>query len=117
MEGCEQNFARDSTFKGQGGRGGGDSCPLMRQDQFLGVMRGTILNGEHLDNLVGELAGDGISRGKAKGGGLRIAVTLFFYEHVLSCVRGGQRRNGQTKRFLMLPTVTIRPGSAPLPGG
>ena len=31
--------------------------------------------------------------------------------------RGGQRRNVQTKWFLMLPTVTISPGSAPPPLG
>ena len=52
---------------------------LLRQDQFVGVVGGNILNGKQLDNLVGALAGDGISGGKYKGGGLRIAATLFFH--------------------------------------
>ena len=39
--------------------GGGDGYPTLRQDQFVGVMGGNILDVEHLENLVGALAGDG----------------------------------------------------------
>ena len=69
------------------GRGSGDGSPSLRQDQFVGVVGGNILNGEHLDNLVGVLAGDGSGVGKAEGVGLRIAVTLFFHEHVICLQR------------------------------
>ena len=87
----------------------------------MGVVGGNILNGEHLDKIVGALAGDGSGGGKFEGGGLRIAAMLLFHEHVIFLqgslrVRGGQRRNGRTNRFPMLLTVTIRPGSAPPAG-
>ena len=63
--------------------GGGDGYPSLRQDQFVGVMGGNILDVEHLENLVGALAGDGSGGGKVERGGLRIDVTLFFQEHVI----------------------------------
>ena len=47
---------------------------------------GDILNGEHLNNLVGALAGDGSGGGKAEGGGLRISATLFFHERFI-CIQ------------------------------
>ena len=50
-------------------------------------MGGGILNGEHLDNLVGALAGNGSGVVKAEGGGLRIAAALFFHEHVMCLQR------------------------------
>ena len=46
----------------------------------MGVVGGNILDGEHLNNLVGAIAGDGSGSGKAEGGGLHIAVMLFFHE-------------------------------------
>ena len=98
------------------GRGAGHGSPLLRHNQFVGVVGGNILNGEHLNKIVWALAGNGSGGGKADGGGLRIVATLLFHEHVVCLqriVRGGQRRNGRTKRFLLLPTVKIRPGSAP----
>ena len=58
--------------------GGADGYPSLRKNQFVGVVGGGILNWEHLDKLVGALAGDGSVNGKAKGGGLRITATLFF---------------------------------------
>ena len=50
------------------GWGGGDGSPSLRQDQFVGVVGGGILNGEYLDKIGRALAGDGIGDGKAKGG-------------------------------------------------
>ena len=70
---------------------------MLRQDQFVGVVGGNILNGKQLDNLVGALAGDGISGGKYKGGGLRIATTIFFHEHVI-CLQRIVVRQGRTKK-------------------
>ena len=51
------------------GRGVGDGSPSLRQDQFVGVVGGTIINGDHLKNLVGALAGDGSGGDKAEGEG------------------------------------------------
>ena len=65
------------------GWGGGHGSPSLRHDQFVGVVGGNILNGEHLIKIFGALAGDGSSSGKAKGGVLRIADTLFYHEHVI----------------------------------
>ena len=79
MKGCERHFSRGSPY----GSGGGDGSPLLRQDQFVGVVGGDIINGEHLDNLVGELVGDISGGGKAEGGGLIISATLSFHEHVI----------------------------------
>ena len=56
--------------------GGGDGSLPLRQDQFVGVMGGNILDGEHLDNLVGELAGNGSGGGKAEGVRLRIGCKI-----------------------------------------
>ena len=69
------------------GQGVGDGSPSLRQDQFVGVVGGNIINGEHLNNLVGALAGDGSGGGKAEGGGLRISATLFFQNHVICLKR------------------------------
>ena len=52
---------------------------------------------EHLDNLVGELAGYDSGDGKAKGGGLSIAATLFFHEHAI-CFQRIVMRQGRTKK-------------------
>ena len=79
------------------GRRGGDGSPSLRQDQFMGVVGGNILNGEHLDNLVGALAGNGSGGGKAEGGGLRIAATLFFHENVI-CLQRIVVCQGKTKK-------------------
>ena len=65
------------------GQGGGHGSMLLRNNQFVGVLGGEILNGEHLNKIVGALAGDGSGDGKAKGGGLRISATLFFHKHVI----------------------------------
>ena len=48
---------------------------------------GNIINGEHLDNLVRALAGNGSGGGKAEGGGLIIAAMLLFHEHVICLQR------------------------------
>ena len=69
---------------------------MLMKDQFVGVVGGNILNGEHLDNLVGVLAGDGSGGGKAKGGELRIAVTLFFHDHFI-CLQRIAVHQGRTK--------------------
>ena len=47
--------------------------------------------------IVGALAGDDSGYGKAEGGGLRIAVTLFFNEHVI-CLQRIVVRQGRTKK-------------------
>ena len=79
------------------GRKGGDGTPSLRHDQFVGVVGGGgILNGEHLNNLIGTLAGDGSCGGKAEGRGLRIAATLFFHENVI-CLQRIVVRQGRTK--------------------
>ena len=49
-------------------RGGVYGSPSLRQDQFVGVVRGNILDEEHLENLVRALAGDGSGNGKSEGG-------------------------------------------------
>ena len=80
MERCERNVSRGPPlWVGVGGHG----SLSLRHDQFVGVVGGNILNGEHLEKIVGALAGDGSGGGKAKGGGLRIAATLFFHKHVI----------------------------------
>ena len=79
------------------GLGVGHGSPLLRQDQFLGVVGRNILNGEHLDNLVGTLAGKSSGDSKVDWGGLRIAATLFFNEHVI-CLQRIVVRQGRTKK-------------------
>ena len=79
------------------GRGGGDGSPLLRQDQFVGVVGGNILGEENLDNLVGALAGDESGGSKSEGGGLIIADTLFFHEHVI-CLQRIVICQGRTKK-------------------
>ena len=74
-----------------------DGSPSLRQYKFVGVVRGNILNGEHLDKIVGSLAGYGSVGGKAKGRGLRIAATLFFHEHII-CLQRIVVRQGRTKK-------------------
>ena len=49
------------------GQRGGHGYPLLRHDQYVRVVVGNILNGEHLDKIVGALAGDGRNGGKTKG--------------------------------------------------
>ena len=78
-------------------RGGGDGSPSLKHDQFLGVAGGKILNGEHLENLVRALAGNGSGGGKDEGGRLRIASTLLFHEHVI-CLQSIVVRQGRTKK-------------------
>ena len=68
---------------GWGGRGGGNGSPSLRHDHFVEVVGENILNGEHLEKIVGALVGDVSGGGKAKGGRLRIAATLFFHEHAI----------------------------------
>ena len=46
------------------GRGGGHGYPSLRHDLFVGVVGGDILYGEHLDKIVGALAGDVSGDGK-----------------------------------------------------
>ena len=58
---------------------------------------GEILNGEHLDKIVRGLAGNGSGGSKAKGGGLRIAATLFFHEYVI-CLQRIVVLQGRTKK-------------------
>ena len=79
------------------GQGVGDGSPLLRQDQFMVVVGGDIINGEHLDNLVGALAGNGSGGGKAKEGGLIISATLSFHEHVI-CLQRIVVRQGREKK-------------------
>ena len=76
---------------------GGDGSPSLRQDQFVGVVGGKILNREHLDNLVRALSGNVSGGGKAEGGGLRISVTIFFQEHVI-CLQRIFVRQGRTNK-------------------
>ena len=76
---------------------GGDGSPSLRQDQFVGVVAGSILDEEHLDNLVRALAGHGSCGGKAEGKGLRIAATLFFQEPAI-CLQRIVVRQGRTKK-------------------
>ena len=105
-EGCERIF---QGFPPTGrGVGGGDGSPFLRQDQFVGVVGGNILNGEHLENLVGALAGNGSGGGKAEGGGLRIAATFFIHEHIICLqmivVRQGKNNNKRSDNAI--PTTT-----------
>ena len=92
---------------GSGG-GGGDGSPSLRHNQFVGVVGGDILNGEHLDNLFGALAGDGSSGGKAEGGGLRISATLFFHEHgiCLQSIVMREERENNKRSDKAIPTAT-----------
>ena len=62
---------------------------MLMHDQFVGVVGGNILNGEHLDKIVWVLAGDGSGGGgrNTNGGGLRITATLFFHKHVICLQR------------------------------
>ena len=59
-------------------------------------------------NLVGALAGDRSGVGKAEGGGLRIAATLFIHEHVICLqmivVRQGKNNNKRSDNAI--PTTT-----------
>ena len=57
-----------------------------------------ILNREHLENLVGALAGNGSGDSKAEGGWLRIAAKLFFHEHVILLRRIVVRQEGTNKK-------------------
>ena len=93
---------------GWGGGGGGYGSPSLRQDQFVGVVGGNILDGEHLDNLGGSLAGNGSGDGKAEGGGLRIAARLFIHEHVI-CLQSIVMCQGRTKKkrsYNAIPAAT-----------
>ena len=63
----------------------------------MGVVGGDILNEEHLNKIVGELAGNVSGGGKAEGRGLRIAATLFFHENVI-CLQRIVVRQGRTKK-------------------
>ena len=105
------------------GQGVGDGSPSLRQDQFMGVVGGGIINGGHLDNLVGALAGNGSGGGKAKEGGLIIAATLFFHEHVICLqrivVRQGRKKNKRLDKAIPAATNSDNPSRIcpPLPGG
>ena len=73
-------------------------------------MGGGIIDGEHLNNLVGELVGNGGGGGKAEGGGggLRIAATLSFHEHGI-CLQRIVVCQGRTKKKRSdneIPTAT-----------
>ena len=94
MEGCEQKFARGSPLWVEVG---GDGSPSLKKDQSVGIVGGNILKGEHFNNLVGALSGDGSSGAKAEGGGLHIAATLFFHEYVI-CLQSIVMRQGSTKK-------------------
>ena len=63
----------------------------------MGVVGGNILNGEHLDHLVRALSGSGSGGSKVKGGGLIIAATVFFHEHVI-CLQRIIMRQVSTKK-------------------
>ena len=65
------------------GWGGGHGSLLLRHDQIVGFVGGDILNGEHLEKIVGALPGDGSSGGKAEEGGFRITAMLFFHKHFI----------------------------------
>ena len=58
--------------------------------------RGTSSMGSTSKKIVGALAGDGSGGKKAKGGGLCIATTLFFHEHVI-CLQRIVVLQGRTK--------------------
>ena len=70
---------------------------MLRQDKFVEVVGRNILYGEYLNNIVGALAGGGSVGGKAEGGGLIIAATLFFHEHVI-CLQRIVVRQGREKK-------------------
>ena len=86
------------------------------------IVERNILDGEHLDNLAGALAGNISGSSKAKGGGCcaslpRYSFTSMSYaSKVLSCVRRGKRRKGRTMRLPKLTMATIRPGPDPPAG-
>ena len=67
-----------------------------------------IHNGEHLEKIVRTLASDGSGGGKAKGGELRIADTLFFHEHVICLQRivvcQGRTNNKRSEK--VIPAAT-----------
>ena len=81
---------------------------MLRQDHFVGVVGGNIFDGEHLDNLVRALAGDCSDGGKAKGIGLRIAATIFFYEHfiLLQRIVVSQGRTKKKRSDKAIPAAT-----------
>ena len=79
------------------GQGGGDCYPSLRHDQFVGVVGGNILNGEHLNKITGVLAGDGSGGGKAKREELRISATLFVHEHII-CIQRMIVLQGRTEK-------------------
>ena len=91
-----------------GGGGGGHGSPLLSHNPFVGVVGGNILNGEHLNKIVGVLAGDSSGGGKAKGGGLRISATLFFHKHVICLQRIVVCQGRTTKKLLdkAIPAAT-----------
>ena len=90
------------------GQGGGHGSPSLRHDQFVGVVGGNILNGEHLEKIVGALAGNVSGGSKAEGGGLNIAATLFFHEHVICLQRivVSQGRTKKKKSEKVIPAAT-----------
>ena len=87
---------------------GGDGSPSLIHNQFVGVVGENILNGEHLDNLVRALAGNISGIGKAEGGGLRIAATLFFHKRVICLQRivVRQRRTKKKRSDNAIPAAT-----------
>ena len=105
MEGCEKIVSRGPPlWVGVGGHG----SLSLRHDKFVGVVGGNILNGEHLEKIVGALAGDGSGGGKAEGGGLRISAMLLFHEHVI-CLQRIVVCQGRTKKKRSdkaIPTAT-----------
>ena len=94
VEGCSNFFFQGSPPYGSGGE---HVYLLLRHDQFVGVVGGNILNGDHLDKIVAALAGDGSGGGKANEGGLRIDATLLFHEHVI-CLQRIVVRQGRTNK-------------------
>ena len=103
------------------GWGGGHGSPSLRHGQFVGFVGGGILNGEHLEKIIGALAGDESGGGKAKGGGLRIAATLFFHENV-TCLKRivvlqGRKKNKRLDKVIPAATNSDFPSQVFPPAG
>ena len=103
------------------GQGGGHGSMLLRNNQVAGVVGGEILNGEHLDEIVGALAGDGSGDGKAEGGGLCIAATLLFHYRVIClqriAVRQGRTKNKRSDKLIPAATNGDYPSQICSPAG
>ena len=104
-----------------GSGGGGHGSPSLRHDQFVGVVGENIFNREHLKIKLGRQWARAAAAARPRGEGCESLphysfTSVSYASKVLLCVRGGQRRNGQTKRFPLLPTVMIRQRSDPFVG-